>query len=234
MARSPRIVVPGQPMHIVHRGNDRNPIFFTNRDYYVYLKVLREAAIRYECDIHAYVLMTNHVHMLMTPHSKEGPSRCVQMLGNKYVRYINGIYQRTGTLWEGRFKSALIDSENYLLMCYRYIELNPVRANMVSLPGNYWWSSYRCNALGQENMLLTPHAVYMGLGSTDVDRRQLYQGLFSGCIDKDNLQLIRKSTRSGLVVGNDVFKEKIAEVLRRKVIKCDHGGDRRSEGFQEL
>ena len=234
MARLPRIVVPGQPLHIVQRGNDRNPVFFTEMDYRVYLDVLNEASHRYGCAIHAYVLMTNHVHLLMTPLSKDGASRCMQMLGNKYVRYINGAYRRTGTLWEGRFKSALIDSDHYLLTCYRYIELNPVRANMVLLPGDYRWSSYHYNALGQADALVKPHSGYVDLGQGDTERRQLYLGLFDNCIDKEKLQLIRKSTQSGTIIGGDVFKEKIEAVLQRSVIKQDHGGDRKSKRFQEL
>ena len=234
MARLPRIVVPGQPLHIVQRGNDRNPVFFTEMDYRVYLDVLNEVSHRYGCAIHAYVLMTNHVHLLMTPLSKDGASRCMQMLGNKYVRYINGAYRRTGTLWEGRFKSALIDSDHYLLTCYRYIELNPVRANMVLLPGDYCWSSYHYNALGQADALVKPHSGYVDLGQGDTERRQLYLGLFDNCIDKEKLQLIRKSTQSGTIIGGDVFKEKIEAVLQRSVIKQDHGGDRKSKRFQKL
>ena len=234
MARLPRIVVPGQPLHIVQRGNDRNPVFFTEMDYRVYLDVLNEVSHRYGCAIHAYVLMTNHVHLLMTPLSKDGASRCMQMLGNKYVRYINGAYRRTGTLWEGRFKSALIDSDHYLLTCYRYIELNPVRANMVLLPGDYRWSSYHYNALGQADALVKPHSGYVDLGQGDTERRQLYLGLFDNCIDKEKLLLIRKSTQSGAIIGGDVFKEKIEAVLQRRVTKQDHGGDRKSKRFQEL
>ena len=234
MARLPRIVVPDQPLHIVQRGNDRNPVFFTEMDYRVYLDVLNEVSHRYGCAIHAYVLMTNHVHLLMTPQSKDGASRCMQMLGNKYVRYINGAYRRTGTLWEGRFKSALIDSDHYLLTCYRYIELNPVRANMVLLPGDYRWSSYHYNALGQADALVKPHSGYVDLGQGDTERRQLYLGLFDNCIDKEQLQLIRKSTQSGTIIGGDVFKEKIEAVLQRSVIKQDHGGDRKSKRFQKL
>jgi putative transposase len=234
MARLPRIVVPGQPLHIVQRGNDRNPVFFTEMDYRVYLDVLNEVSHRYGCAIHAYVLMTNHVHLLMTPQSKDGASRCMQMLGNKYVRYINGTYRRTGTLWEGRFKSALIDSDHYLLTCYRYIELNPVRANMVLLPGDYRWSSYHYNALGQTDALVKPHSGYVDLGQGDTERRQSYLGLFDNCIDKEKLQLIRKSTQSGTIIGGDVFKEKVEAVLQRRVIKKDHGGDRKSKRFQEL
>jgi putative transposase len=232
MARLPRIVVPGQALHIVQRGNNRHPTFFSNMDYQFYLDSLAVSAECYGCAIHAYVLMTNHVHLLLTPEAKESPSRCLQALGRKYVRYINGTYQRTGTLWEGRFKSALIDSDNYLLTCYRYIELNPVRANMVKLPGNYRWSSYHANALGSTNEFITPHMKYLELGHNMEERLQAYRGLFTHHIDKEGLQIIRKGTESDTVIGNDVFKEHIAKMLARRVVKYDHGGDRKSPAFQ--
>ena len=148
MARLQRIVVPGQALHIVQRGNNRQAVFFAEEDYLFYLDSLGRAAENTGCQIHAYVLMSNHVHLLVTPQSEEGPSRLMQSVGRSYVRYVNAAYRRSGTLWEGRFKSALIDSERYLLVCSRYIELNPVRARMVERPDDYRWSSYRANALG--------------------------------------------------------------------------------------
>ena len=145
MARKPRFNLPGVPQHVIQRGNNREPCFYGDGDYQRYLGDLREAADRNDCRLHAYVLMTNHVHLLVTPMAEHGVTHLMQDLGRKYVRYINHNYQRTGTLWEGRYKSSLIDSEAYLLVCMRYIELNPVRAGMVQHPGEYRWSSYNGN-----------------------------------------------------------------------------------------
>jgi putative transposase len=158
MARLPRFVIPGQPQHVIQRGNDRQAIFRVEQDYSFYLEKLQEAAEKHQCDIHAYVLMTNHVHLLITPHTETGIGKTLQSIGRYYVQYFNHCYKRTGTLWEGRYKATLIDSEGYLLTCMRYIELNPVRANnMVNHPSDYPWSSYRSNALGQEDAFVTPN-----------------------------------------------------------------------------
>lgn len=231
MARLPRIVVPGQALHIVQRGNNRQPIFFADADYRYYLECLSEAAQRFGCAIHAYVLMTNHVHLLLTPDDVSSPSRCLQSLGRKYVRYVNDGYQRSGTLWEGRYKSALIDTDHYLLACYRYIELNPVRANMVTRPSDYVWSSFRCNALGQENGVITSHDQYLQLGVDKVSRLEGYQSLFMNALGPELLKQIRTHTEKGTVVGNERFQEEIASVLERSVVKQAHGGDRRSASF---
>jgi putative transposase len=177
--------------------------------------------------------MTNHVHLLMTPEVEQGPSRCMQALGRKYVRYVNDVYRRTGTLWEGRFKSALIDSEPYLLVCHRYIELNPVRAKMVAEPGSYRWSSYAHNALGKREAGLVPHPRYLALGAAKVQRLAVYRSLFEGHVDSKSTETIRTATERGTVVGSDAFKEEVATVLARRVTKYGHGGDRRSEGFRK-
>ena len=141
MARKPRFVLPGYPRHVVQRGNNRQACFFDESDYRKYLDSLAEAAHKYHCQVHAYVLMTNHVHLLVTPTTDEGISQMMQSVGRRYVRYFNGVYRRTGTLWEGRYKASLVQTDSYLLTCYRYIELNPVRAEMVPDPGDYPWSS---------------------------------------------------------------------------------------------
>jgi putative transposase len=151
MARLPRFVLPGHPQHVIVRGNNRDPIFNADEDYRFYLDKLQDAAKKHSCDIHAYVLMTNHVHLLVSPHTEDGISKMIQMLGRYYVQYFNSTYRRSGTLWEGRYKASLIDSDTYALTCYRYIELNPVRANMVAHPAEYPWSSYRGNALGEND-----------------------------------------------------------------------------------
>ena len=231
MARLPRIVVPGQALHIVQRGNNRKPIFFTDADYRYYLECLSDAARRFGCAIHAYVLMTNHVHLLLTPDDVSSPSLCLQSLGRKYVRYVNDLYQRSGTLWEGRYKSALIDSEHYLLACYRYIELNPVRANMVARPSDYAWSSFRCNALGEQNGVISPHDQYLQLGMDKVKRLHGYQSLFVDALTPELLRQFRIYTEKGSVIGHEGFRDEIANMLNRKVVKHGHGGDRRSESF---
>lgn len=233
MARLPRIVVPGQALHIIQRGNNRQPVFFADGDYRLYLEFFTEVAERYGCAIHAYVLMTNHVHILMTPMTEDGPSRCLQDLGRKYVRYINLMYKRSGTLWEGRFKSALIDSSRYLLTCYRYIELNPVRAGMVAQPGRYCWSSYHSNAFWSVDELITHHDGYLQLDKTAARRQQIYRSLFSSCLDGQEIEQIRQGTEAGAVIGNERFTSAVSEMLKRRVTRLSHGGDRKSEQFKK-
>jgi len=233
MARLPRIVVPGQALHIVQRGNNRQPCFFADDDYRYYLDCLTEAAARYGGQVHAYVLMTNHVHLLLTPQSPETPSMLLQSIGRRYVRYVNQLYRRSGTLWEGRYKSALIDSDRYLLTCSRYIELNPVRARMVGHPGDYPWSSYRSNTGEAETPLISPHPLYLALGRSPAARCLAYRALFERHIDSQDLLAIREATEAGVVLGTDRFKEQIEETLQRQVDRIPHGGDRKSETFRE-
>lgn len=183
MPRQPRPDLAGVPQHVVQRGNDRQPCFYVADDYRRYLGGLRESATRYGCVVHAYVLMTNHVHLLVTPSSVGAVSRMMQWLGRQYVGYINGRYRRTGTLWEGRYKSCLVDTERYLLTCYRYIELNPVRAAMVADPADYAWSSYRANAQALADPLVVPHAEYLRLGADAPERCVAYRYLFEDALD---------------------------------------------------
>ena len=146
MPRRPRMYLPEMPYHVVQRGNNRDATFFSETDYQFYLECLYSASIRYGVRIHAYVLMTNHVHILMTPELEDSVSLVMQSIGRRYVQYINKLYRRTGTLWEGRHKASLVDTDNYLLTVSRYIEMNPVAANMVQHPSEYQWTSYMCNA----------------------------------------------------------------------------------------
>jgi len=231
MARQPRVVVPGVPMHIIQRGNNCSATFFADNDYYLYLNTLAEAALEYGCRLHTYVLMTNHVHLLVTPASHDSVALMMQAIGRKYVRYINNVYQRTGTLWEGRYKSALVDSDNYLLTCSRYIELNPVRAHMVDAPGQYRWSSYRANALGKFDRYVLPHSLYINLGATDTERQAAYRSLFELHISKSVLRAIRENTQQCTLIGDTRFQEEIQAMLKRRVMKLEHGGDRKSDGF---
>ena len=170
MARQPRFVLPGHPQHVIQRGNNRSVIFGAEEDYGFYLDRLREGCNKHGCDVHAYVLMTNHTHLLLTPHSENGIGKLMQYIGRYYVQYFNYQYRRTGTLWEGRYKATLLDSEQYLLTCYRYIELNPVRAAMVDHPREYPWSSYRFNALGEPDGVIIPHELYQQLGKDGPER----------------------------------------------------------------
>ncbi len=232
MARLPRFVLPGQPQHVIVRGNNRSEIFCADADYRFYLEKLQLACVAHGCDVHAYVLMTNHVHLLVTPHEQQSLSKAMQMLGRYYVQYYNYCYQRTGTLWEGRYKATLIDSETYLLTCMRYIELNPVRADMVSHPSEYPWSSYHYNALGQPNELVTTHLEYRRLGKIDKARQTAYRQLFKHHIPESGVAEIRDATNKAWVLGNDRFKRRIQQKLGRRVEPAAKGGDRKSEQFK--
>ena len=216
MPRKPRFFIADLPIHIAHRGNNRQPIFFTADDYGAYLSWLGEAADRWGCAIHAYVLMTNHVHLLMTPSDAQSISRVMQYVGRRYVPYVNHTYRRSGTLWEGRFKASLIQAQAYLLACYRYIELNPVRAGMVKAPEDYTWSSYRSNAFAEEDPMLTPHPDYLALGRSEPARRAAYRQLFA-TPDQELVTQMRKCLQTGTPFGNDRFREKIEQTLGRKV-----------------
>ena len=232
MARQPRFVLPGQPQHVIQRGNNRTVIFADEADYLCYLQMLTDASNRHGCKIHAYVLMPNHVHLLVTPESGQGISRVMQSLGRRYVQYFNYRYQRTGTLWEGRYKATLVDTEQYLLTCYRYIELNPVRAGMIGHPADYRWSSFRHNALGQPDALITCHKIYQALGPDDIQRQQRYRALFEQVIDPKIVEGIREATNKGWVFGNDRFKQQIALLLDRQLEPKCRGGDRKSNKFR--
>ena len=233
MARQPRYNIPGQPQHIIQRGNNRDPVFCRDDDYLFYRDKLADACKRHACDLHAYVLMTNHTHLLITPQTEDGIGKSMQSLGRYYVQYFNHSYQRTGTLWEGRYRSTLLDSEGYLLICMRYIELNPIRADMVTHPRGYPWSSYAHNALGREDPLITPHDVYLRLGQNTEERQQAYRALFKGRISEITLTELRESTNKAWVLGSNHFKERVAMLTQRQVTPKTRGGDRRSKKFQE-
>jgi putative transposase len=195
MPRRSRPTSAGVPQHVIQRGNNRGPCFFEPVDCQRYLLYLREFAGRAECSVHAYVLMTNHVHMLVTPARSGGISRMMQMLGRNYVAYVNRRIGRSGTLWDGRHKARLVDSEAYLLRAYRYIEQNPVRARMVTDPSEYPWSSYAANALGRCDPLVTPHACYLALGSTDDERQSNYRAIAAQRLAEPDLAEIRTYLR---------------------------------------
>jgi len=233
MARLPRYVIPGQPQHIIIRGINRDPVFYRDEDYRFYLEKLQQACDKHQCEVHAYVLMTNHVHLLLTPYSEQGMGKAIQMLGRYYVQYFNYRNQRTGTLWEGRYKATLIDSERYLLTCYRYFELNPVRANMVPHPSVYPWSSYGYNALGHTDILVTPHTEYLQLGSNPEQRQLAYRGLFKTHITEKTLSEIRDASNKAWVLGGSHFKQEIEQILNRRVSPLTKGGDRKSKAYRD-
>lgn len=228
MPRLPRYVLPGHPQHVIQRGNNRCPIFVADEDYARFRDELMDACRRYHCLVHAYVLMTNHVHFVMTPEQENSIAKVLQSVGRRYVQYFNFTYKRTGTLWEGRYKATPIDTERYLLICYRYIELNPVRANMVSHPGEYPWSSYGANALGRHDRLITPHPEYERLGSPGNERQTAYRALFEAHIDTKTLAEIRHATQKGWALGSDRFKDEIECLLQRRTRPLPRGGNRRS------
>lgn len=223
MPRLPRLEAVGVPQHIIQRGNNRQLCFGSNEDFAAYAAWLKEYSRKYEVDIHAWVFMTNHVHLLATANRQHGVSQMMQSLGRRYVQYFNYQYRRTGTLWEGRFRSCLVESERYLLECYRYIELNPVRAGMVKPPADYQWSSHRTNAFGITSGLVTPHRVYSRLGTTLESRLRAYRGFFAGQIDHCFIQKLRLSTQKGMVIGSDRFKEQLSKLHSRKVDNLRRG-----------
>jgi putative transposase len=226
MARLGRFLLADQPLHVIQRGNNRQAIFFADADYACYRDSLGQAARLYGCAVHAYVLMTNHVHLLLTPGLADGLPRLMQGLGRRYVRHINAAYRRTGTLWEGRYRAAPIDGETYLLTCHRYIEINPVRARMVRSPAAYAWSSYRANAEGAPDALLSPHPLYAALGPTAAGRRQAYRAMFDEVIDDAFVDELRAATNGGWAVGSERFKAQLAAALRRRVTPAPAGRPR--------
>lgn len=232
MPRLPRLNLAGVPQHVVQRGNNRQVTFFIEQDYVVYLDKLNDYAKKYQVDVHAYVLMTNHVHILMTPNTDKGVSQLMQSLGRYYVRYINQTHNRTGTLWEGRYKSTLVDSEKYLLLVSRYIELNPVRADMVQHPAEYPWSSYYANALDKVIKLITPHELYTRLGCSEQECKVQYQQLFKHHIPDLSLKAIRDATNKAWVLGSERFQQQIEVQTGRRAAPMKRGGDRKSETYK--
>ena len=217
MARQPRLDLPGVPQHVVQRGVDRQPCFASDDDYLQYRQELGEAALKHDCAVHAYVLMTNHVHLLVTPAAPGGVSRMMQAIGRRYVACFNARYRRTGTLWEGRFKSALVDRDDYVLACYRYIELNPVRAGTVAQPRDYRWSSYACNAFGHHEARITPHPAWLGLGPTAGARREAYVALVAAGIPTELAHDLALHTTQQKPWGSERFRREIEALTGRAV-----------------
>ena len=221
MPRRPRIHLPEVPLHIVQRGHNRDVCFFRDEDYGAYLTWLADGLRDTGCQLHAYVLMTNHVHLLLTPPAEvESVPRLLIMLGRRYVQYINKAYRRTGTLWDSRYKSSSIQSEAYLLSCQRYIELNPVRAGMVDDPAHYRWSSYRSHALGAgdpvaalSQPLITPHLLYLGLGADAESRQAAYRALFRSELYWEAISHIRLALNQSQPLGDARFLDRIEQMV---------------------
>ncbi|MEE8321139.1 MAG: transposase [Gammaproteobacteria bacterium] len=212
MPRKPRLFIPDQPVHVVKRGHNRGSIVVCKADYDYFVECLASACREYGVALHAWVLMTNHIHLLASPESEDSLPKMMQGLGGHYARYFNRCYRRRGSLWEGRYKTSLIDSDEYLLKCYRYIELNPVRAGMVEHPRQYPWSSYRANAQGENTAFISPHPVYLALSSNKAKRYERYRDLFQDELDRHTLTQIRRGIEKGKAVGNPAFLLKVARI----------------------
>ena len=223
MARLPRVCLPGIPLHVIQRGNNRQVCFGSDDDIATYAQWLEQFSKEAQIAVHAWVFMTNHVHLLVTPETPDGVSRMMQALGRNYVRYFNRTYRRTGTLLEGRFKSCLVDTEGYFLTCQRYIELNPVRAGMVVSPEGYPWSSYQANGLGRPAKLWTPHPVYKALGESKEERTAAYRSLFDTHLESTTLKDIREATQTGMALGNERFKAQIEQLSGRRMVPLKRG-----------
>ena len=195
------MVVPDISLHVVHRGHDQQDCFFEEADYLAYLEYVREFAKRFDCAVHAYCLMTNHVHLFVTPRAPDSCALTMKYTAQYYVNRINKRLERSGTLWEGRFFSCLVTTERYALACYRYIEQNPVEARMVQHPREYRWSSYALNVSPAANDFLTPHPAYAALGTELAARASAYAGLVDVPLEPKVIEEIRKATRGGYVVG---------------------------------
>ncbi len=218
MARSPRITIPAYPHHIIQRGNNRAATFFAIDDYRFFLECLHQAKAKCQCRIYAYVLMTNHFHLLIEPREVGDLGRFMQSVGRRYVRYVNNTYRRSGTLWEGRFKSAAVSRDEYLIACSRYIELNPVRAGIVAHPKEYPWSSYQHRALGVPDRLLDEDVWYAALGTTEKERQERYQAWMDAQIDVREWAEIRQATQRGRLIGQETFKRHVEAITGRRLV----------------
>ncbi len=217
MARLPRLIVPGQPHHLIQRGAGRQPVFLDDDDRQRFLRHVKEGARQFTVAIHAYVLMSNHFHLLVTPAEANGLARMMQWVGRHYVPYFNLKHGRSGTLWQGRYRTAVIDSERYLLLCSRYIELNPVRAGIVAAPADYGWSSYRHHAGLATDSLITEHPLFWALGNTPFAREAAYRRLIDEALSESEMTSLTEATLKGWAVGSAQFKETLAKKAGQQV-----------------
>ena len=228
MPRQPRFWYPGAVLHVVQRGHDRAAVFLGDSDRRRYLDWLVEAAHEHGVAVHAYVLMPNHVHLLASPATAEAMPRMMQTLGRRYVGWFNHVHRRTGTLWEGRYKAALVDTDAYFLACMRYVELNPVRAHLVVAASEFRWSSHRANAFGAPDALITRHALYVGLAAEPQRRCDVYRRWCGEALDDDELRAIREATRFEWVLGSDAYRRFVATQTPRRASRLPMGRPRRS------
>jgi putative transposase len=226
MPRRARLTLPGVPLHVIQRGNNRQACFFADQDYHRYLDWLKDYADKAGCEIHAYALMTNHIHLLLSAATAAGVGTLMKALGQRYAQYVNRTYRRSGSLFEGRFRSCLIQEESYLLACQRYIELNPVRAGMVANPEDYRWSSYRTNARGEADPLIQPHELYLSLGSDAAARQTAYRELFQNPLEAGVVDAIRRAGKGNFALGDGHFGEQIAAALGRRATPAKAGRPR--------
>lgn len=223
MPRRARLALPNVPLHLIQRGNNRQACFFADEDYRFYLDWLTEHAGKTGCQVHAYTIMTNHVHLLLSAETVQAAGVLMKALGQRYVQYVNRTYRRSGTLREGRFRSCLTQDETYFLACQRYIELNPVRAGMVAHPADYHWSSYRANAQGEADSLVRPHSLYMMLGSDALGRQAAYRELFRYELEPGLVDEIRRATNRNFVLGDARFAAQVSAALGRRVTPGQSG-----------
>lgn len=223
MARLPRLCVPGYPHHVIHRGNDRQLVFRDTADFETFLGLMQQYAQVEKVAVHSYVLMSNHVHLLVTPEEASGLPRMMQALGRRYAQYFNRRHTRTGTLWEGRYRATVIQTERYLLACMVYIDLNPVRAGMVARPADYPWSSHRHYAGFGTDRRVTPHALIWGLGNTPFEREARYADLVTqGIAAREQLSLT-DSALNNWALGDDNFVQEIQTRISRRLRRSQAG-----------
>ena len=227
MPRKARLLLAGHLVHVVHRGVNRGACFEGDADRSFYLSLLQEFLPRADCSLHAYVLMTNHVHLLVTPHTDDAAARLMKAVAQRHAQRCNKRWKRTGPLWEGRFKSSLVDSDAYALNCHRYIEENPVRAQIVGHPAEYAWSSFRANAMGYPCAFLTQHSSLRALHDDPVDRRIAYRAIFDERQPERELALFRNALKSSLVAGSDEFIARIAIASGRRATRRNRWPDAR-------
>jgi len=223
MARISRLVIPNQPHHIIQRGNDRQAIFRDVEDYCAFIGWMREASKQFKVAIHAYVLMGNHMHMLASPSDTHGLGRMMQWVGRFYVPYFNRKYDRTGTLWQGRFKTSVIESEQYFMLCSRYIELNPVRAGFAGQPSGYRWSSYAHHVGDQSDALIVDHPLYWALGNTPFEREAAYRQWMAQAIVQEDEDKLRQAVQKGWTLGSEQFQIGLENRTNRRVRPAKKG-----------
>ena len=223
MARLPRLVVPNHPHHIIQEGNDRQLIFREDEDFQRFLGWLKESAREFKVSVHAYALMPNHLHLLASPTTEDGLARMMQRVGRYYVPWFNQKYERLGGLFRGRFKTSLIDSERYFMMCSRYIEFNPVRNGVAVNPADYRWSSYAHHAGVRQDSLIVDHALYWGLGNTPFQREAAYIELARQPLSPGELDSINQAVLKGWPLGSDAFKAQLQQKAKRQVLPAKRG-----------